>query len=406
MRTERRPLRITLEDRARSSTLEVPFDVPAGSPSLEVHLAYDMSAGVVDLGCRGPQQFRGWSGGARDRFVVAAGRSTPGYLTGAPEPGEWAVVLGLHRVPPEGLDVTVSISVPANAPAESAPPAPPVPPRRPRRKLPAPPGRTWLAADLHAHTVHSDGSLSVPELAALAVAAGLDVLAVTDHNTVSHHPELPAASAAYGVALLPGQELTTDRGHANAFGAIGWMDFRRPAHQWWPMVRDAGGLLSINHPLTADCAWLQPLAERPPLAEVWHWSWTDRTWSAPLAWWSVWGPAVVPVGGSDFHRPEQGRPLGEPVTWVACEDDCAASDRPAALLAALAEGRTAICAAYDAPVLLRVEDEFVALSADGTVLLDVEGRRRPVRGDAARFTATPGPHHLQTHRGEVVAIST
>lgn len=405
MRENRRQLRVTAEDRARSALLEIPFDVPAGSRSLEVRLGYDSSAAVIDLGCRGPRRFRGWSGGARDRFVVAAERSTPGYLTGAPEPGEWAVVLGLHRVPAAGLDVVVSISVPSSAPAEPDPPAPPVPPRRPRRQLPAPPGRTWLAADLHAHTVHSDGSLSVPELAALAVEAGLDVLAVTDHNTVSHHRELPAASAEYGVALVPGQELTTDRGHANAFGDIGWVDFRRPAEHWWPMVSGAGGLLSINHPLTADCAWLHPLVERPPLAEVWHWSWLDRTWSAPLAWWTLWGIAVVPVGGSDFHRPEQGRPLGEPVTWLACEDGGASSDRPAAVLAALAEGRTSVSAGYDAPVLLRVCGELLALDADGTVLLDVEGRRRPVRGDAVRFPAAPGPHHLQSYRGEVVAIS-
>lgn len=405
MREDVRRLRVTAEDRARSPLLEVPFTVPAGSRSLGVRLAYDRSAGVVDLGCRGPRRFQGWSGGARDRFVIAADRSTPGYVTGAPETGQWAVVLGLHRVPPGGLDVTVSISVPADAPAESAPVAPPVPPRRPRRRLPASPGRTWLAADLHAHTLHSDGSLSVPELAARAVDAGLDVLAVTDHNTVSHHPELPGASAAYGVALVPGQELTTDRGHANAFGDIGWVDFRRPPQQWWPMVRDAGGLLSINHPLAADCAWLHPLAEKPPLAEVWHWSWLDRTWSAPLAWWTLWGTGVVPVGGSDFHRPEQGRPLGEPVTWLQCEDGGASSDLPAAVLQALAEGRTAICAGYDAPVLLRIEDELVALGADGTVLLDVEGRRRPVRGDDTRFPAAPGPHHLQTHRGEIVALS-
>src|SRR5260370_7916636 len=46
-----------------------------------------------------------------------------------------------------------------------APPAPPAPGERPpRRVLPARPGRRWLAGDLHAHTVHSDGVLTVDEL--------------------------------------------------------------------------------------------------------------------------------------------------------------------------------------------------------------------------------------------------
>ncbi|MER7546255.1 PHP domain-containing protein [Spirillospora sp. NPDC127506] len=74
---------------------------------------------------------------------------------------------------------------------------------------------------MHSHTVHSDGTLPVRELACLAASQGLDFLAVTDHNTVSHQPELPAASAHAGVLLLPGQEVTTDLGHANVFGADG-----------------------------------------------------------------------------------------------------------------------------------------------------------------------------------------
>lgn len=393
--------RLTPDDRAADPYLEIPFEVPAGAGSVEVRLAYDRSGpGVVDLGCAGAAGFRGWSGGARDRFAITPTAATPGYLPGEPEPGRWAMVLGLHRIPPAGLEVAVEVSVPATATPEPEPPRPPVPPRRPRRTLPAPPGLTWLACDFHAHTVHSDGSLGVAELAARAVEAGLDVLAVTDHNTVSHHLSLPEMGARYGVTLLPGQEVTTDRGHANAFGPIRWVDFRRPAAEWVAQVDDDGGLLSINHPVTVDCAWHQPLPQRPPLAEIWHSSWFDRSWTAPLAWWTAWGLDTVPVGGSDFHRPEQGLPLAEPVTWVAAE-----SAEPGAVLAALRAGRTAIAASLDAPVLLRVGDELVAVGADGTLLVDTAGRRRPVRGELARFPAAAGPHQLETPLASVVAIT-
>ena len=93
----------------------------------------------------------------------------------------------------------------------------------------------WLAGDFHCHTVHSDGQHTIDEVAVMAAEAGLDFLAVTDHNTVSHHAHLPAASERTGVQLIPGQEVTTWRGHANAFGDIGWIDFRRPAGRLDPL---------------------------------------------------------------------------------------------------------------------------------------------------------------------------
>ena len=394
---------LTPDDRARSPYLELPFEVRSGTESIEVRLTYDRSAGVVDLGCAGAASFRGWSGGARSRFVIAGDAATPGYLPGPLEDGDWAVVLGLHRIPAPGLDVLVEIDQPASGPPESEPSPPPPPSpsdRRPRRALPAPDGLTWLACDFHAHTVHSDGSLGIAGLAARAVDAGLDVLAVTDHNTVSHHPHLPEIAARYGVVLVPGQELTTDRGHANAFGDIGWIDFRKPPSIWVTVVTGRGGLLSINHPLASDCSWHHPLAERPPLAEIWHWTWLDRTWTGPLSWWAAWGLDTVPVGGSDFHRPDQDRPVGAPVTWVAAE-----SAKPGAVLDGLRTGRTAVAASADAPVLLRVNDELVAVDADGTLLVDTDGRRRRVHGDFARFPADPGPHRLETPLACVVAIT-
>ena len=74
--------------------------------------------------------------------------------------------------------------------------------------------------------------MTVPELAVHAVSRGLDFVAVTDHNTVSHHRELGSASAAYGVTLVPGQEVTTPRGHAGVLGDTGWIDFRTSADAW------------------------------------------------------------------------------------------------------------------------------------------------------------------------------
>jgi hypothetical protein len=262
-----------------------------------------------------------------------------------------------------------------------------------------------VGGDLHAHTVHSDGSLTVDELAAHAAAVGLDYLAVTDHNTVSHHPLLPAASERSGVLLLPGQEVTTDRGHANAFGDIGWIDFRRPASEWVTEVADRGGLLSVNHPLGGDCAWRQPLDAHPPLAEIWHFSWLERSWGGPLAWWQAWGFGTVPVGGSDFHAPEQGRPVGTPTTWLLCEETEGYAGRVTAALDALRNGRVAITVGPgDGPALVRLGGELLALGADGALLTGPDGVRVPVRGERWSHPTGGGPYWLEDGDTRVLAI--
>lgn len=64
--------------------------------------------------------------------------------------------------------------------------------------------------DLHSHSSWSDGTQSVPELFDSAREAGLDVLALTDHDTVRGWEELPAAVAASGVAAVPGIEVSAE----------------------------------------------------------------------------------------------------------------------------------------------------------------------------------------------------
>jgi hypothetical protein len=391
----------TIEDRCESTWHYLPVEVPAGASALRVQLDYDAAGAVLDLGCFGPAGFRGWSGGARRSFVIAAGSATPGYLPGELEPGTWQVVIGLHRVAAAGTRYELSAEA-AGGPFHGtrSEPVPPLPSRPARRVLPAAGGLSWLAGDLHAHTVHSDGIMSVPELARFAVGRGLDFLAVTDHNTVSHHAELPAAAAAHGVTLVPGQEVTTEQGHANAFGDIGWIDFREPPDEWLAATERDGGLLSVNHPYGGHVSWTAPMKRRPPLLEVWHWSWLDPHWTTPLAWWLAWDPAAIAVGGSDWHRPGSDAPPGSPTTWVLTE-----SPDYAAILAGLAAGRVAISAGRDGPALLRIDDELVACGADGTILAGQDGPKRRVRGDLARFAGDAGHHRLVDPTGATLALT-
>ena len=64
--------------------------------------------------------------------------------------------------------------------------------------------------DLHSHTRHSDGDRTPAQLLAEAAAAGVEVLSVTDHDTVSGIAECREAARAVSVRLVAGIELSCD----------------------------------------------------------------------------------------------------------------------------------------------------------------------------------------------------
>ena len=71
-----------------------------------------------------------------------------------------------------------------------------------------PPGAA-PAFDLQSHSVHSDGALPATDVVARAAAAGVELLALSDHDTVDGVDEaLVAARSASGLALVPATELS------------------------------------------------------------------------------------------------------------------------------------------------------------------------------------------------------
>jgi len=63
--------------------------------------------------------------------------------------------------------------------------------------------------DLHAHSNRSDGKDSPSELVRKAGAAGIEVLAITDHDTTDGWEEALAAARSEGIGLIPGIEVST-----------------------------------------------------------------------------------------------------------------------------------------------------------------------------------------------------
>ena len=66
--------------------------------------------------------------------------------------------------------------------------------------------------DLHIHSCLSpcaDDDMTPWNLVGMARVKGLDVIALTDHNTALNTPEAVAAGEAYGVQVIPGMEITS-----------------------------------------------------------------------------------------------------------------------------------------------------------------------------------------------------
>ena len=78
--------------------------------------------------------------------------------------------------------------------------------------------------DLHTHSSCSDGSLTPAELVERAAAAGVRVLALTDHDTLAGSAEARAAAERLGVRLVPGVELSACWRHQSIHVLGLWID--------------------------------------------------------------------------------------------------------------------------------------------------------------------------------------
>jgi len=304
---------ITRADQSDNPYFYIPFTVPEGTTRIDVALAYPKAEDcVIDLGAFDPRDtgyptsegFRGWSGGARDRFFIATDDATPGYVHGAIQPGTWNVILGLYKIPEAGTQASVTITL-DSAPRALLPP--------PARTFPVRQEAGWYKGDLHCHTFHSDARGAPELLHAAARQAGLDFLAVADHNTITQrryfHP-----NSSPDLVFVRAMEVTTAIGHANVYGVDDWIDFRMTkasdAHVLAGLVHDKGGLLSINHD-KPTIPWDYDFPEAD-CQEVWQSTWLAWNWIALERYQArlAAGLKLSAIGGSDFHQPERLLPEG------------------------------------------------------------------------------------------------
>jgi predicted metal-dependent phosphoesterase TrpH len=317
----------------------LPVEVPEGVRELAVRYRYDRPAppagvagNALDIGVfdehgfepgtrRG---FRGWSGGARDSFVISRSGATPGYLPGPVDRGTWRIVLGPYTVAPQGMSWSVEVTLRFGAPGPGLAPDP-APQRATGR------GRAWYRGDMHLHSVHSDGRRTPGEVATGARAAGLDFIVSTEHNTSS-------ASLVWGrhaspeLLIIDGEEITTRNGHYLALGlpAGTWVDWRYRAAdgaiaRFLRQIHESGGLAVAAHPYCPfpGCSWRFGEGGLDGI-EVWNGPWSADDEVAVKAWEGMlverarggrWVPALA---NSDAHGEPQA--IGLPHNVVLAGD--------------------------------------------------------------------------------------
>ncbi|HVY51040.1 MAG TPA: CehA/McbA family metallohydrolase [Devosia sp.] len=386
-------VRLTRADQNRNPYFYVPFDVPAGTTRIDVTMAYRHTEEcIIDLGCLDPritdypstQGFRGWSGGARDRFFIATDDATPGYIHGPIPEGRWQVILGLYKVPPAGADVRLEIALDRASRPTTPPPA---------RTFPVRKGAGWYRGDLHCHTFHSDARGAPEVLHAAARQAGLDFLAVADHNTISQRRYFHPHSSP-DLVFVRAMEVTTAVGHANVFGVDDWIDFRmtRPsdAHILERLVHERGGLLSVNHD-KPTIPWDYELP-RIDCMEVWQSTWMAWNWVSLGRWQQrlASGLRIAAIGGSDFHQPEALQPEGPLVlarpTTVLWMSDLSEDN----VLAAMRAGRGYVTESPSGPHL-EIEVKGAAMGEQTSQADTLRAQVRGAKGDRLSVIDARGP---------------
>jgi len=322
------PLLASAQDVVLDGTIEeggldhvfLPFEVPAGTVEIEVHLDDMDEDTILDWGVDDPSGHRGWGGGNTEAAIIGVDAASRSYEAGPIEPGTWQVVVGKAKLAGPTASYHVEITF------RDAPTLAVDPDRGPYEPAgPIGAGGRWVQGDLHVHSIHSgDASASLDAIADLARAEGLDFVVLTEHNVVSGSDFLTAAQARHpDVLLIPGIEVTTYQGHAGAIGATTWVDHRLgqtdedgvvDAQDLADAVTDQGAVFSIHHPtldlgqLCIGCAWDLEIPEGVGGVEIGNGSWSPTgslfTPSA-IAFWDALcadGHRLAALGGSDDHR--------------------------------------------------------------------------------------------------------
>jgi predicted metal-dependent phosphoesterase TrpH len=198
-----------------------------------------------------------------------------------------------------------------------------------------------LTGDFHVHSFPGDGSLPPWDIAREARRRGLDVVALTNHNSLlSSRLARMVPSPSGGALLIPSQELTAAGYHMGAIGVPAPIEWRQSAASAAAEIRARGGVAIAFHPAgqharSFDAALdvLDGIEAAHPLIHVFEGGRRDLEALHQRA--RAQRPSIAAIGSTDFHH---FAPVGLARTYLFARD--ASRD---AVLDAIRRGATVAC---------------------------------------------------------------
>lgn len=126
-----------------------------------------------------------------------------------------------------------------------------------------------LSVELHAHSSLSyDGRDAVEKLLARAADAGLDALAVTDHDELTASLRACELAPEYGLLGIPGMEVTSVAGHVLALGVTETVPAGLSFETTLDRIHDQGGVAVVPHPFQESRSGVMAKVSRAELARA------------------------------------------------------------------------------------------------------------------------------------------
>jgi len=126
----------------------------------------------------------------------------------------------------------------------------------------------WSKADLHIHSILSDGGNTIRDiLAHAATATQMDVIAITDHDRIDGAQEAQQLGARYGLDVIVGEEVTARQAHVLAYFLRERVASGMSIAETTAAIHEQGGIAVLAHPYDRVCPTPISWRHRPTSAE-------------------------------------------------------------------------------------------------------------------------------------------
>ncbi len=169
----------------------------------------------------------------------------------------------------------------------------------------------WGKADIHIHSNHSDGLASIPEIMEyVRHRTDLNVIAITDHNTLEGARFAKSLSELYDFEVVIGEEVSCKQGHVLGLFLEEEVRAGMSAADTVRAIEEQGGIAVIAHPFSAQGVF-GPTGRSlfSAAASEWAFHAFEVYNSLPFLVWAnsmaaktlAGGRGVAATGGSDAH---------------------------------------------------------------------------------------------------------